>query len=526
MYLVRPLRRSGLLLPLTVGVLLTVCTVAPADAQVQSSQQPSGGLLDNAEQRPGQTPPRFQRNRKPGEKPPRPQYGSPPGYGASTTGYISTNVPRPKAKKPELARAQTQTVDPAALLRNALLALRRRGPSLDPPLTVATPLIRRGRALESDPFDPTGIHVGSFLVRPAVELYAAHDSNAERTQGGRSSWYTTVAPELLVRSDWNRHAFTADIRGSYTEYQQTPALTRPFFDARFNGRIDIYEQTRADLEAHEYVTTTYPGSPDLPAGVARLPLYMTTGASGALVHRINRLEFTAKAGYDRVIYQDAQLTDGSTVSNRDRNYDQYSALLRAAYELTPGFKPFVELQADTRHRDLPLDAYGLERSSAGAQFKIGTSFELSRTITGEMSVGYLSRRYKDPTLPELQGYLIDGALIWVATGLTTAKLTARTSGDETTLPGVAGVLRRDIGVQVDHAFRRWLIGTARVGYGFDDYQGSDRHDIRSVYALGLNYKLNREWQVRSEVRREALQSTVPGANYTAYVAMLGVRLQR
>jgi hypothetical protein len=88
------------------------------------------------------------------------------------------------------------------------------------------------------------------------------------------------------------------------------------------------------------------------------------------------------------------------------------------------------------------------------------------------------------------------------------------------------VLRRDIGVQVDHAFRRWLIGTARVGYGFDDYQGSDRHDIRSVYALGLTYKLNREWQVRSEVRREALQSTVPGANYTAYVAMLGVRLQR
>jgi hypothetical protein len=38
--------------------------------------------------------------------------------------------------------------------------------------------------------------------------------------------------------------------------------------------------------------------------------------------------------------------------------------------------------------------------------------------------------------------------------------------------------------------------------------------------------LNREMQVKGELRREWLTSSLPGNNYQAYVALLGVRLQR
>lgn len=521
MLFVRPLRRFGPLLVLAVGALLAGFAAGRAHAQSEPLRPGAlrGALVDDrATARPGMPA----RKPKPGEKPQRVQFGNPPGSGAAETGFISTNVPRPKRKK---AAPRPPLVTPSPLLRGAILPSRRRGASLDPPLTTATPLIRR-RAPELDPFDAVGIHAGSFILRPAIEAYVGHDSNAERIPNGRSSWYTTLAPELVVRSDWNRHALNAEIRGSYTEYQQVSALSRPFLDARVNGRIDITTRTRAELEAREYVTTTYPGSPDLPAGVAKLPLYTTTGATASMVHQFNRFELALKGAYDRVVYQDAQLTDGTTVSSRDRNYDQYSTEARVSYDVTPGVKPFIDVQADTRRRDLPVDAYGLQRDSVGWIGKIGTTFELSRILTGEMSVGYLQRTYQDPTLPDLHGLVLDGALVWVATGLTTAKLSAKSSGDETTLPGVAGVLRRDLTLQVDHAFRRWLIGTAKIGYGLDDYQGSTRYDRRSLASLGLTYKLNREWQVRSEVRRETLRSTVGGVDYTSHVGLLGLRFQR
>jgi hypothetical protein len=36
---------------------------------------------------------------------------------------------------------------------------------------------------------------------------------------------------------------------------------------------------------------------------------------------------------------------------------------------------------------------------------------------------------------------------------------------------VSGTLTRDFTLQADHSFRRWLIGTLKVGYGLDDYEG-------------------------------------------------------
>ena len=94
--------------------------------------------------------------------------------------------------------------------------------------------------------------------------------------------------------------------------------------------------------------------------------------------------------------------------------------------------------------------------------------------------------------------------------LTNVKLTAATVASETTVPGTAGVLTRNAGVEVEHAFRRWLIGAVKFSYGLDDYVGSTRKDDRYAVAGTLTYKLNRDVQVKAEVRQEWLRSTIAG----------------
>ena len=106
------------------------------------------------------------------------------------------------------------------------------------------------------------------------------------------------------------------------------------------------------------------------------------------------------------------------------------------------------------------------------------------------------------------------------------KLVGRSTIGESTIPGVSGVLYRDIGLQVDHAFRRWLVGSLKFGFGVDDYVGNDRLDKRYSVGAGVTYKLNRSLQVKSDFRQDWLQSNAPGASYTASVVMLGLRVHR
>jgi hypothetical protein len=437
-----------------------------------------------------------------------------PRISATRPGAVVVVVP--PALAPSLSDGSASTPPPGAPPPNTL------------PIGTPGPALRRPVAVEEDPYDALGIRAGSFVLRPAIELSSGYDTNPSHLPGGGGSSYYVVAPELQVRSDWSRHALNADIRGSYTEYGNnfSPSLNRPYLDSRIDGRIDVRRDTHVDLEGRFLVSTDNPGSPNLQAGLAKLPINTTLGGTAGVTHDFNRLEVTAKATVDRTQYQDSSLTDGETSSNADRNYNQYAGILRTGYELTPGIKPFVEVSRDTRIHDQQFDRNNFQRDSDGTSGKIGSSFEITRTLTGEFAVGYLDRKYQDPALPDIRGTIADGSLVWQASGLTTAKLLAASSVSESVLAGVSGAFSRDFSLEVDHAFRRWLIGTLKVGYGRDIYVGSPRVDNRYFASAGIAYKLTRTVQVRGEVRQDWLHSSVTGVDYTATAFLVGLRLQR
>ena len=191
-----------------------------------------------------------------------------------------------------------------------------------------------------------------------------------------------------------------------------------------------------------------------------------------MVQTFNRLSVSLKGTFDRNTYNNSVLTDGEISNNGDRNFNQWAGILRVNYELNPGLKPFVEVQEDERHHDEQFDRNGLERSSVGTTGKVGAAVDLFGSLTGEMAVGYTQRVYKDPTLPDIAGTIVNGSLTWQATALTTARFNATSQVYETILPGTSGTLTRDVSLQVDHAFLLWLVGTLKAGYGTDDYVGS------------------------------------------------------
>jgi hypothetical protein len=446
-----------------------------------------------------------------------------PGSTASTSATSSVPAGSPAA-------AQTQ---PPAVPRNSLVRIPDgaagggvAGTVNTRQLSTATAaLLRRRTAAEEDPFAQLGGHAGTFILRPAIETTAGFDTNPARTPNGRASSFVTVSPELVARSDWARHEVTANLRGSYTAYDKTPELDRPSFDGKVTGRVDITRDQRFDLEGRLIVGTDNPGSPNVQAGLTRFPIYTTLGGTFGYTHRFNRVEVTTKGTVDRTLYEQSQFTDGTTASNDDRNYNRYGGSVRTSYDLMPGLKPFVEGSMDTREHDLAFDRAGLQRDSIGWTLKGGTTFEFSRKLTGEVGIGWIERHYKDPSLQALNGFLFDASLTYGMSALTNIKLTAQTVAGETTVAGTAGTLTRNVGFEVEHAFRRWLIAAVKVNYGLDDYIGSNRKDDRYSVSAALTYKLNRMAQIKGEFRQEWSHSTQPGVDYTASVFLLGARLQ-
>lgn len=402
-----------------------------------------------------------------------------------------------------------------------------------------------------DPYAPAGIHAGAFDIYPAIEFIGGYDTNPGQTQGGKGAALYTVAPEVHVQSDWSRHELQADLRGSYTGYSPDaePTLSRPYLNGRVDGRIDVSHDNRINLGSSVLVSTDNPGSPNLQAGLAKLPVFVDFGGTAGFTHSFNRFELGITGGAERISYQHSVLTDGTTVSNTDRNYNQFSGALRGSYELTPGIKPFVEIGTDARIHDVEPDENGYLRNSKGITGKVGMGLALTNYLTGQVAVGYTHRTYADPRFGPLGGLIGDASLIWTADALNTVTLTAASSVGESTIPGVSGILYRNVGLQFDHAFRQWLIGTLKLGLGVDTYKGGstdssglspicdcvittpgetapDRRDLRYLIGLGLTYKINRELQLKGEFQQNWVRSNVAGADYDESIFLLGLRAQR
>jgi hypothetical protein len=482
-----------------------------------------------------------------------PTYGLPAASGAKESGYDSLNRKRKPPKfYPGQARPKLPpgpgTPPPSPPPLNAAGQLRLSVPPSEganktplPPAmagTVTGQPPRKRLKLDDDPFGPVGDYAGSFLIKSALEVSGGYDTNPGRTFEPHGLPSYVIAPEFLAVSDWERHALVADLRGSFTGYGgNLPAtidglpnsaptdVDRPDFTGHVDGRLDVTRDTRLTAQARLRVSTDNPGSPNVQAGLARYPIYTTLGGTLGFDQSFNRLDIAAGATVDRTDYANSKLTDGSTASNDDRNFSQYGGIGRVSYDLTPGVKPFVEAEGDTRVHDQQFDRSGFQRDSTGGYAKAGTSFEFTRLLTGEIAVGYAARDYIDPRLERLQGLLTTASLIWTATPLTTAKFYSDTQIAETTLPLTSGVLVHTYTFEVDHDFRRWLAAVGKFTYGTYDYQGDNRSDKTYSLEGDLIYKLNRNFWIKGSLRHDILDSNVPLASSNATVAMLGVRVQ-
>ncbi|MBL8588364.1 MAG: outer membrane beta-barrel protein [Methylobacteriaceae bacterium] len=447
-------------------------------------------------------------------------------------------TPRARAKRPAAVGSARKPLPDLVPYRGAPGQRLRRGEAakkvVPAPTVAAIPYPERRRVTpEQNPYAPVGVDVGGLRLRPFVEAEGGYDDNPNRASGRKQgSSLARLGAGLEAASDWARHEFKANLRGGYTRYFKVDDADRPDLAATASLRLDATRDTQLLFDAKANLDTQRPGSPEITslgtrgATLEGRPLVANYGAGVGVTQRFNRLSATLRGAIDRTDYADGDLSDGSKLALGGQSYTTYGLRARLAYEATPGVRPFVEASVDQRRHDERLDQAGFARDSKGATLKAGTSFEITRTLTGEASIGHATRRYDDRRLPDLRGAVVDAALVWTATPLTTITLKASTDLAETNIANASGAIARKASIELSHALLRNLTLTGALALAETDYRGVDLRERSLAATLRADYALTRSIVVRGSFTHERLKSSAVNSDYTANAFLLGLRLQR
>ena len=419
--------------------------------------------------------------------------------------------------------------------------------ALQPPPTgvavVPTIPVKRAKPPEANPYEPTGIDVGSLRLKPYIEGAFGYDTNPGRVETpSKGSTLGRVDAGVAFESLWSVHSLKGELRAGYADYLQVKNVNRPDATAKIDGRIDVTRDTSFDYGGAANVTTIRSGSPEIQPGATNItstnqPISWNTSGYVGGTHRFNRLELSLRGTIERAETGDATFSDGSKQQLHLNDYTTVGVRPRVSYEVSPLFKPFVEATIDQRTYDSATDVNGFQRNSHGYALRGGASFEIDGKLKGEVSGGYVEREYKDPRLVRLRGPTFDAALIYTATPLTTVTLRGSTTTNETTVPNASGAITRKAQVEIAHDLLRNLKITGQVSYQVTSYQGENIASSFTGSSTGLNertitagvkaeYSLTRTVVVKASYAYERLKTTVTGADYTANIFLLGLRLQR
>ncbi len=426
----------------------------------------------------------------------------------------------PLAPYPTSAQARQKPVQPAPPAQ--LVA------PPTPNVAMPQPIARKSPPkVEADAFAPVGIGVGGLRITPYVEVdggYASNPNQLNVPTGG--SWMLRGETGFALKSEWSNHELTGTGEFGYSKYLSQPLADRPDGQGKLDLKLNVDRDDTADFEVRGNLSTQVPGTPGLGVNVTNRPIIATFGATGGATHDVGTLQLGLHGTIDRTINQNGALSNGTAVLLSWDNYTAYGLQPRIAYQLTPGIIPFVEGTIDTRKRDNPIDLLGFARDSNGVSARFGSTFELSRILTGQIAAGYAQRNYADSRLRTLGAPTIDASLVWTATPLTTATLKAATTINETTVTGSSGYVNHTGTLQIDHALMRNLTISATGSYGVNDYNGVSLREITTSAGLKAQYNVTRSLVFTGSFTHTRLDSTATGSDYTANVYMLGLKLQR
>lgn len=372
-------------------------------------------------------------------------------------------------------------------------------------------------------YDPTGQHIGSFLVFPSLTTTLGYDDNIfaqPKNTSGDGLGY--IAPQIVAASDWGRHELDAIVTGRIERYFSTESENIEAGEARLHGRLDIDRDDQIEL-APFYRHDADKRDAAETRNVGPRPLFDDYGATASYKKSFDELSSTTTIYAHDLTYE--------TVQDKDQQRQNMVATERVAYAFSPRLTGYVESQYDVQHYD--LDSFG--RDSNTWTNLVGAAFDIDTIFVGDFGIGVLQEKFRDPSVSDTVGLALNGKVTWNPTELSSLILTAQRSENPTRLTvanlGLASNLQTSsridtvVSLEGQHELRHDILLRAVLTYETDDYASFNlgTQDIETASVIGryfvnryLSFDANYTFATRSALSSQATVTTATGFNLNGF----------
>ncbi len=370
---------------------------------------------------------------------------------------------------------------------------------------------------EREGYEPLGIRMGSFLVRPRVDVTIASTDNVfaiDRTVspqfGEQSDVYYIVRPSFQAESNWSRHALRF---GAYGEgYQHTEFDDENVFNTGVfvDGRLDV-KRSFAIVGGASYDQLNESRKATSVVAAPREPIeYSLTKANIGSRHEWGRFRARTDVSLRDYDYKDAKLVGGGTLDQQYRDRLEIRYVGELGFAITRDAAVFGRLGYNQRDYN-GLDNNGLNRDSDGWTAQAGIDFDITRLARGALAVGYMEQDYDDPSLRSISGISVDAGIEWFPTQLTTVSLSGSRDVRESALFSTGGYTASELVARVDHELAPNLLGYVTAGIGKDEYEDITRTDDRYGAGVGVKWFINRIFSAKAEYLYENNETSLDPA---------------
>jgi len=383
----------------------------------------------------------------------------------------------------------------------------------------------RDALAETEPFGQAGIALGTFILRPAIEIGVNATDNVADSRDEQGAVGLLVAPELSLVTEDDRYRVEALIDAEAIFYGEDEFDERDA-DARIVGRYELTSRTTIEAEAGYSYDLERFNDPDTPDAAAERPAVQEFEAQLGATHRLGRLGLGLSGAVQREVNEDVTLASGETISRRELDTTEYALRQRTSYELSRAAIPFGEVAIGRREFDQPVDDDGFERSALWGELRGGLLFDRGEKLRGEVALGYRREELDDDRLEPLDVLIADASVIWSPRRLTELRLEFDTETGSTGLPGASGtvlysgafIASRQVGARLN------LEAGAQLEY--ERFVGAGRRDVTFSAFAGASYALNRFSALVGRYGYERTDSTDNESDTDENVVSLRLRLQR
>ncbi len=377
-------------------------------------------------------------------------------------------------------------------------------------------------------YEPLGIRAGSFVFSPGITFATEFDDNifiGDDSDGGNKEGDTifVVSPGVRVDSDWERHSLT--FRAGARSGNYLDNSTQDYTDALLavNGAYDISKGFFISGGLSGQQLREERGSPNDTVGNQFGPTkYFLSILNAGITRDVGLIGFNIDSNlirwdYDRV----------GNLNNDDRDRDDLDVTGRVNYNFMENYKAFVSVGGNKREYDNSIDSNGFQRSSEGNEYRVGTNFDITELVTGELYGGWAWQDYNDSRFSTIKTPVYGASVLWDLTGLTSLKGSVTRQITDSVQSNISGYVESAYRVSVEHELLRNILLGAAVEYRNYDFRGISVNREDDLYSgeIGARYLLNRIVVLGFDYGYYTRSSNASSQDYTQNTAIATVGLK-